>query len=100
MGFDERRTLGPLLFGGRSVAAEEFGDGIDDSTGEGDGCGEEQSIEAEDVFVARGPESKGDEEGGADAEGDSSRRAAGDAEGAMEVGLAEAQDHERYELQY
>ena len=95
----EVRNLRAAFIWGRDVPAEEFGEYVDDCAGEGDGCCEEQRIESEDVFIACGPEREGNEERGADAEGDGSGRAAGDAEGAMQIGLAKAQDNERDKLQ-
>ncbi len=89
----------PLFVGRLGEAADEFGDGVDEGSGDADGGGKEEGVETEDVLVAGGPEGEGDEAGGADAESDGGGGATWNAEGAMEVGLAEAEDDEGDELE-
>ena len=84
---------------GVGAAVDEFGDAVDCGSGDAYDGGEEESVEAEDVLVARGPQGEGYEQGGADADGDGSRHASGNAKRAMKIGLAATQHDERDELQ-
>ena len=80
-------------------AAEDFGCGVEECAADCDRCGEQQRVEAENGFGAGCPQGEGDEDGGADADGDGSGDSAGDAEGAVQCGLAEAEDDEGDELE-
>ena len=87
------------LSGWGTAAVRELHECVDDGAGEGDDCGEEQGVHAGHAFGAGVEECEGQQKHGAAADEDERELIAGDAEGALQVGLGAAEDDEGEELE-
>lgn len=81
-----------------NALANEFGYSVDGCSGYAYHRGEQQRVQAEDALVACSPHCKGDQQSGSDARGDGACCSAGNAKGAVKIGLAVTQDDEGDEL--